>query len=265
MKKRPQPVFLGIVLGIILLASSCTKKPQDLPAPAAKIPVGPSISGHTQPAGAILSVFLVDTTTHQTIVHAVPSSQGAYQFDAVPPGTYDLFFNKQRGYVRPRQRRVPVTAGNTTVVPPVVVVQCTGSVTANGVARPVTLVDLSLGFDGITLLPPALFSLILSDNRSTGGADTYRLHLNLPYAVRVGTYPLDGTSMYAIFTDANAGVFDSRRSLPAAPAGGTLTVTGVENTQPYPRSVSGMFRFTGTDPARGTQHTVSGTFDNAYF
>ena len=89
--------------------------------------------------------------------------------------------------------------------------------------------------------------------------------IGLPHAVRVGTYSLNGAPAYATFHEFNAAVFDSR--LPAAPvsSGGAVTVTAVENTAPFPRFVSGTFRFTGTDPARGTQKTVSGTFENASF
>jgi hypothetical protein len=183
----------------------------------------------------------------------------------VPAGTYTMYFNQRPGYVRPRQRRVTVTAGKTTVVPAVTVVQSTGSVTANGVALPPPLINLSIGFDGKTLLPPGLFSLVLSDDIPGGARGTYRLYLSMPYAARVGTYSLNGASAYAIFDDFNTGVFDSRLNPSTVPSGGTLTITAVENAAPYPRSVSGAFSFTGTAPARGTQKTVSGTFDNAYF
>jgi hypothetical protein len=263
MKKRLPLVVGAIALGSALLGTSCTTKTGELPTP--EIPVGPSITGAVQPAGAVLGVSLADTATHQRLFSTAPNSQGAYQFAAVSPGTYELYFDKRTGYVRPRQRRVRVTAGQTTAVPVVVVVPCTGSVTANGAALPAPLVDLSLGFDGKTLLPPALFSLVLGDGSLGGAGGTYRLYLSLPYAVRVGSYSLDGAAAYAIFHEFPTGVFDSRLPLPPAPSGGTLTITAVENTAPYPRSVSGSFRFTGTDPARGTQKTVSGTFDNAYF
>ena len=260
MKKRLSPVVLGIVLGSVLLSSSCNPKAPDVPAPApaAKTLVGPSITGRVQPAGAIMGVVLGDTTTHQTLVGTAPDGQGAYQFAAVHAGTYDLSFNVRPGYVRPRHRRVTVTAGNTTVVPPVTVVQSTGSVTANGAAAPAPLVSLAIGL-------PGLFTLVLSDEMPGGPRGTYRLHLHLPYTVRVGTYALDGAPAYAVYDEFNAGVFDSRRTPATVPPGGTFTVTAVDNTPPHPRSVSGTFHFTGTAPALGTQKIVSGTFQNAYF
>lgn len=261
MKKR-QPSIVrgiapGIILGIVLLGGSCTEKAPEAPTPAT--PAGPSITGQIQPAGAVLGVSLLDTTTHQTVFGTDPNSQGAYRFGAVPAGTYELSFYQRRGYVRPRQQRVTVTAGKTTAVPAVAVVQSTGSVTANGVALPPPFLDLLLNAS------PGLFALVLGDDLSGGAGGTYRLHLHLPVAVRVGTYALNGVPAYATFHEFNAAVFDSRPPAAPVPSGGTVTVTAVENTAPFPRFVSGTFRFTGTDPARGTQKTVSGTFDNASF
>ena len=257
MKKRQPSIVLSIALGIVLLGGSCTKKAQEAPTPAT--PAGPSITGQIQPAGAVLGVSLLDITTHQTVFGTNPNSQGAYRFDAVPAGTYELSFDQRRGYVTPRQRRVTVTAGNTTVVPAVAVVQSTGSVTADGVALPPPFLDLLLN------VSPGLFSLVLGDDLSGGAGGTYRLHLHLPYAVRIGTYSLNGAPAYAMFHEFNTAVFDSRLPAALVPSGGTVTVTAVENTAPFPRFVSGTFRFTGTDPARGTQKTVSGTFENASF
>jgi len=256
MKKRQPSIVRGIALGIVLLGSSCTKKAQEAPTPATP---GPSITGQIQPAGAVLGVSLADTTAHRTVFKTDPNSQGAYRFDAVPAGTYELSFNQRRGYVPPRDRRVTVTAGKTMAVPAVVVVQSTGSVTANGVALPPPFLDLLLN------VAPGLFSLVLGDDLSGGAGGTYRLHLNLPYAVRVGTYSLNGAPAYAMFHEFNTAVFDSRLPAAPVPSGGTVTVTAVTNTAPFPRFVSGTFRFTGTDPARGTQKTVSGTFENASF
>ncbi|MBF9238395.1 carboxypeptidase regulatory-like domain-containing protein [Hymenobacter sp. BT683] len=258
MKKRLPPVVRGIALGIALLGGSCTKNTQEAPTPAAPTPVGPSITGRIQPVGALSDVALVDTATHQTVVGAAPDGQGAYQFTAVRAGTYDLYFNAWPGYVRPRQQRVTVTAGKTTVVPPVTVVQSTGSVTADGAVLPAPLVSRIIGH-------PTLFTLVLSDDVPGGARGTYRLELSLPYAVRVGTYALDGAAAYAVFYAGNAGGFDSRLPASPVPSGGTLTVTAVDNPAPHPRSVSGTFRFTGTAPAQGTQKTVSGTFQNASF
>lgn len=265
-KKRLCSVALGIALGTALLGSSCAKKAQDIPTPAVEKPVGPSITGRVQPAGAPLSVSLVDITTRQTIASTGLDAQGAYQFEAVPAGTFELLFISEPGYLRPRQRRVTVTAGQTTVVPVVTVVQSTASLITDGVALTPTFVDLSRVFGQTTTSQSGLFSIFISDDQPGRVSGTYRLYLSMPYAARVGsTYSLDGTSAYAIFNEFTGVVFDSRLNPPVVSSGGTLTITAIENTHPYPHFVSGTFRFTGTDPALNTQKTFSGTFENASF
>ncbi|MFC6223632.1 DUF6252 family protein [Hymenobacter artigasi] len=260
--------LLALALGAGLLGSACTKKPQDAPAPTAEIPVGPSITGLVQPADAVLGVSLVDDNTYQPLGTAVPDGKGAYRFDSVPAGTYSLYFTTRHGYVPPRQQAVTVVAGKTTGVPLATAVQSTAAFTADGSVYRPSLIDLSIGFDGKTLPAPSCFSVLLSDDNyyaPTPAAHTYRLYLTMPYAVQVGTYPLNAASTYAIFEDTKSGVFDSRLKLAGLPSGGTLTITAVENTTPFPRAVSGTFSFTGTSPTLGTQKTFSGTFANAYF
>ena len=268
MTNRLHLLALGLALGAGLLGSACTKKPQDAPAPTAEALAGPSITGLVQPADAVLGVSVVDDNSHQTIASAAPDSKGAYHFDTVPAGTYTLYFDKKYGYVRPRQQDVTVMAGKTTVVPLITVVQSTASFTANGAAYNPRLVDLSIGFDGLTLPLPSCFSIRLSDDNvygSTPASYTYRLYLTMPYAVQVGTYPLNSAATYAIFRDTQLGVFDSRLKLAGFPSGGTLTITAVENIAPFPRSISGTFSFTGTSSTLGTQKIFNGTFTNAYF
>ena len=258
-------------LAAALLGSACTKKNQCDPAPttaeAACGATSGTISGLVQPAGAVLGVSLRSTTTQQAIAGAgVDSQTGAYQFTAVPAGTYTLYFNQQRGYVRPRQQTVTVAACKTTVVPPVVAARSTAAFTVDGVALTPPYIDLSLGFDGKSFPPSQCFSLMLGDGLGFGptSTGTYVLFLTMPYAVHVGTYALNDALTYAIFTDITGGTFDSRANLATAPAG-TLTITAVENTAPFPRSVSGTFSCTATNAATGAQKVISGTFANAYF
>ena len=163
-----------------------------------------------------------------------------------------------------RQQRVTVTTGKTTVVPTIAVVKSTAAFTVNGVAFTPSYIDLSLGFDGLSFPSPKCFSITLSDGPGFYPPSiTTILFLTMPYDVQVGAYPLNNALTYAIFTDVNSGTFDSRRNL--SPSGGTLTITAVENTPPFPRSVSGTFSFIGTDATRGTHRTISGNFANAYF
>ncbi|WP_125932677.1 carboxypeptidase regulatory-like domain-containing protein [Hymenobacter glacialis] len=251
MNKRLSTNSLSITIGAVLLCSSCSKKAQDAPAPTVETPVGPSITGLVQPADALMSVSLTDDKSHQDIASATLDSKGAYSFNTVPAGTYSLYYVQKRGYVRPRQQSVTVTAGKTTVVPTVTAVRSTASFTANGIAFSPTLVDLMIG--------PDKFSIVLTDET------TYGLSLTMPYSVRVGTYPLNTASTYAVFNELGLGAFDSRLTPSTAPAGGTLTITAVENTAPFPSSVSGTFSFTGTNATSGAQKIISGTFANAYF
>ncbi len=251
MNNRLTIILLTIAIGAVLLGSSCSKKAQVAPAPTVETPVGPSITGLVQPADALINVSLTDDKSHQQIAGAALDSKGAYSFNTVPAGTYTLYYSPKRGYVPPRQQSVTVTAGKTTVVPTVTAVRSTASFTANGVAFSPLIVDLMIG--------PDKFSIVLSDET------TYGLSLTMPYSVEVGTYPLNTTSTYAVFNEMGLGVFDSRLNSSTVTAGGTLTITAVENTASFPRSVSGTFSFTGTDAASGAQKTISGTFANAYF
>ena len=267
MTHRLTPIVLSIALAASLLGSACSKKTSEAaaPRPAAEAPAVPSITGLIEPVGGVTGVILSDNTTHQPVAGATPDGLGAYQFRVVPAGTYTLNFNQQRGYVRPRQRSVTVMAGQTTVVPLVTAVQSTGSWAADGVMLPPPFIDLSIAYDGTNFIPPGMFALELSDAPPALTPAANRLYLCMLYDVRVGTYALDGATAYAIFIKTPAGVFDSRLNPVPGLAGGTLTITAVENTVPFPRSVSGTFRFTGINPARGTQTSLSGTFENAYF
>ncbi|MBJ6108934.1 carboxypeptidase regulatory-like domain-containing protein [Hymenobacter sp. BT523] len=261
----PHRQFLIALSVVLLLGSSCSKRAQDTPAPAAEVWTGPSITGLIQPADALSGVSLADNITQQTIVSTSPDSKGIYRFDAVPAGTYMLYFNSKYGYVRPRQLSVSVTAGKTSVVPTVAVIKSTASFIADGKVFNPSLVWLSIGFDGKIPPSPGIFSAVLSDEEFGLKQATYQLYLSMPYAVAKGTYALNGASAYAIFSETNKGIFDSRLNPSTVSSPGTLTITAVENKAPFPRSVSGTFSFTGTDPALGTQKTFSGSFDNAYF
>ena len=249
---------LGLALGAGLLGSACTKKAQDTPAPAAEVPVPPSITGLIQPADAGLGVSLVDNTTHQTIVGVAPDSKGAYRFDTMPAGTYILHFNTKRGYVPPRELSVTVTAGKTTVVPTVTVVQSTVAFTVNGVAAAPPLIDLNL-FSSTVLKN---FDLIFSNGTLGATPDSYQLSISMPFALAVGTYSLDGTTAFATFTGADLVKYDSRVSSPTAPAGGMLTITSVFNVPPYPRYASGTVSFTGRAAAASGSKVISGTFSD---
>ena len=261
--------LLLTALGAALAVSSCTKKNQEMPAPAAPTTQsGPgAITGVAQPADALFDVSLTDDVTRQTVAGATVNSQtGAYRLDAITAGTYTLYFDSKNGYVRPRQQRVTVAAAKTTVIPTISVVRSTAAFTVDGTAFVPPFINLSLGFDGKSLPSGGCFSIALGDGPSfLPPSSTYVLFLTMPYAVKVGTYPLNDALTYAIFTDVQAGTFDSRLNPASIPSGGTLTVTAVENTVPFPRSVSGTFSFTGTDAATGAQKTISGTFANATF
>ena len=261
--------LLLTALGAALAVSSCNKKNQEMPAPAAPTTQsGPgAITGLAQPADALFSVSLSDNITQQSIAGAAVDSQtGAYRLDGIPAGTYTLYFDSKYGYVRPRQQRVTVAAAKTTVVPTISVVRSTAAFTVDGAAFVPPFINLSLGFDGKRFPSQSCFSIALGDGPSFfPPSSTYVLFLTMPYAVKVGTYPLNDALTYAIFTDVKAGTFDSRLNPASIPAGGTLTITAVENTAPFPRSVSGTFSFTGTDAPTGTQRIINGTFANAYF
>ncbi|MCI1186231.1 carboxypeptidase-like regulatory domain-containing protein [Hymenobacter sp. DH14] len=260
----------GLALAAALLSTACSEKPQDAPTPARPAVQASAglITGAVQPADAVIGVNLTDNATGQTITGAAVDSQtGTYRFEAVPAGTYMLYFDKKPGYVRPRQQSVTVAAGKTTVVPTVAVVQSTAAFAVDGAAFRPPYIDLSLGFDGKAFPPRQCFSIAMGDGLGfspTSAAGSYILFLTMPYAVQVGTYPLNADFTYAVFTDLKAGTFDSRLN-PAPTPGGTLTITAVENTPPFPRSVSGTFSFTATNATTGTAKTFSGTFANAYF
>jgi hypothetical protein len=258
MKNRLHLLALGLALGAGLLGSACSKKTQDTPAPTAEVPAAPSITGLIQPADAVLGVSLIDNTTHQTIVGVSPDAKGAYRFDAVPVGTYALHFNAKRGYVPPRELSVTVTAGKTTVVPPVTVVQSTVAFTVDGVAAAPPLIDLQL----FSSNAPKNFDLIFSNGTLGTTPGSYALRISMPYDLAAGTYSLNGTTAFATFTGADLVNYDSRVSTPTAPAGGTLTITSVFNVPPYPRYASGTFSFTGGAAAASGSKTITGSFSD---
>ena len=269
MLHRLPPFVQALALATALLGSACTKNSPDVQPPI--VPINPHtpgvINGQVLPAGAVFAVSLNANATGQPVATAAVDSQtGAYQLAAVPPGNYTLYFTQTTNYVRPRQLAVAVEAGKTTVVPLVTATRSTAAFTVDGAPFTPPYITLSLGFDGKTLPSPKCFSLVLGDGLgfSAGSTGTYVLFLTMPYAVHVGTYPLNDALTYAIFTDIAAGTFDSRANPATAPAG-TLTITAVENTAPFPRSVSGTFSCTATNAATGAQKVISGTFANAYF
>ncbi|MDB5267648.1 MAG: carboxypeptidase regulatory-like protein [Hymenobacter sp.] len=255
MKNRLHLLALGLALGAGLLGSACSKKTQDTPTPA-EVPAPPSITGLIQPADAVLGVAVIDDNTHQTIVGVAPDSKGAYRFETMPAGTYSLHFNAKRGYVPPREQSVTVTAGKTTVVPTVTVVQSTVAFTIDGVAAAPASIDLML------LFSPKNFDLIFSNGTLGATPDSYVLRLSMPSALAVGTYSLNGTPAFATFTGADLVTYDSRVGTPTAPAGGTLTITSVFNVPPYPRYASGTFSFTGRAAAAAGSKTITGTFSD---
>ncbi|GAB3868169.1 hypothetical protein GCM10028824_12320 [Hymenobacter segetis] len=245
-----------MALGAGLLGSACSKKAQDTPAPATEVPAAPSITGLIQPADAVLGVSLKDDNTHQTIVGVVPDSKGAYRFETMPAGTYILYFNVKRGYVPPRELSVTVTAGKTTVVPTVTVVQSTVAFTVDGVAAAPAAIDLML------FSTTKNFDLVLSNGTLGTTPDSYVLRISMPYNMAVGTYSLNGIMAYATFTGADLVTYDSRVGTPTAPAGGTLTITSVFNVPPYPRYASGTFSFTGRATAASGSKTITGSFSD---
>ncbi|UOQ96436.1 carboxypeptidase-like regulatory domain-containing protein [Hymenobacter sp. 5317J-9] len=266
MHNHLQALFLIGALGATLLCGACSDAGKNLPqpsAPAATPAAVPSITGRIQPADALLSVQLVDNKTHQTITSAkVDGTTGNYQFDALPVDTYELSFtNKNFNYVPPRQQSVTVTAGKTTVVPTISVVRAAAFFTANNVAYSPPFIDIFLNYDGIRVANPQCVSIALSDAiiQMPPSPATYVLHLNMPWAITVGTYPLNGALTYAIFKGSGSGIFDSRLS------GGTLTITQVNNKPPFPRSISGTFSFTGISASSGTSKSLDGTFSNVYY
>ncbi|MBH8567296.1 carboxypeptidase regulatory-like domain-containing protein [Microvirga sp. STS02] len=260
MKTGLHLLALGLALGAGLLGSACSKKAQDTPSPAAEVPIGPSITGLVQPADALLGVSVIDNTTHQTIVSVAPDSNGTYQFDAVPAGSYILHFNVKRGYVPPRELSVTVTAGKTTVVPTVTVVQSRASFTVDGVAAAPPLIDLML-----LSTSAGNFELVFSNGTLGATPDSYRLRLSMPYNLTVGSYPLNSTAAFATFSGADLVSYDSRVSTPAAPASGTLTITSVFDVPPYPRYASGTFTFTGGAAAASGSKTISGAFSDVSY
>ncbi|MDO7851328.1 hypothetical protein [Hymenobacter convexus] len=253
-----------IALSAVLVGSSCSKKSEDAPAPLpTPVVAGPAITGLVQPADAVRGVTLTDNITHQTIsTAAVDGQTGAYYFDALPTGTYELFYIKNTNYIPPRQQTVTVVAGKTTVVPPLTAARSTATLVSNGAQLPLGFIDLSIAFDGLNPLRPSCFAIMLSDKQA---AAAYCLYMVMPYAVTVGTYSLNATQTYAVFTENKSGVYDSRLNPPTVPLGGTLIITAVENIAPFPRSVSGTYSFTATSPTTGASKIISGAFTNAYF
>ena len=264
MSKRLPTIAAALALSVAVTAAACSSKTQEVPAPTPANPAAPgAITGTVQPANAILDAQLVSNSTQQNVAGTLVNSQtGAYRFDAVAPGSYILFFNSKPGYVRPRQQPVVVAASKTTVVPSVLVVQSTAEITVNENTFSPPYISLSLGFDGKTLPSLGYFSIVMGDGPDFSAASgSYIFFLTLPYTIQPGSYPLNTASAYAIFTETKADTFDSRFS----PSAGSLTITAVENTAPFPRSVSGNFSFVGNDATLGTQKIISGTFTNAYF
>jgi hypothetical protein len=246
-----------IALAAALVGSACSKKTEDTPAPLPP-PVTPAsasaITGSIQPADAVRAVTLTDKNTHQTITYAAVDAQGTYRFDAVPAGAYELFYQKNTNYIPPRQQTAAVVAGQTTVIPPLTAVRSTASFTADGVALAPGFIDVNIGLQ--------TFSLVLSEKQTN---PAFALYLTMPYSVAPGTYPLNAAQTYAVFADASSELFDSRLNPATVPSNGTLTITAVENTAPFPRSISGTYRFTATSRTTGASKTISGAFTNAYF
>lgn len=245
-----------IALAAAVAGSSCTNKSADTPAPTpAPVVVGPAITGLIQPADAVRGVTLTDLSTRQTVASSsIDGQTGAYRFEVLPTGTYELIFQKNTNYIPPRQQTVAVTAGKTTVVPLLTATRSTASFTAAGVPLSPGYVDVTFGSQ--------TFSLILSERQVN---PAFSLLLTMPYTVAVGTYPLNAAQTYAIFADTNSEVFDSRLNPSTVTSAGTLTITAVENTAPFPRSVSGTYSFTATSRTTGASKPISGTFTNAYF
>ncbi|MBF9140778.1 DUF6252 family protein [Hymenobacter properus] len=238
-----------------LAGGSCTKKSADTPVPApTPVVTGPAIIGSIQPADAVRAVTLSDKNTHQAITYAAVDAQGAYRFDAVPAGAYELLYQRNNNYIPPRQQTATVVAGQTTVIPLLTAARSTASFTADGVPFAPGYVDVNIGSQ--------TFSLVLSEKQIS---PTFSLYLTMPYSVTVGTYPLNAAQTYAVFANANNETFDSRLNPATVPSGGTLTITAVENTAPFPRSISGTYSFTATSRATGVSKSFSGTFSNAYF
>ena len=108
MTNRLPAIAVGLALSVVLAATACSSKTQEMPAPATANPTAHgAVTGTVQPAAAVLAARLVSNSTQQDVAGVLVDSQtGAYHFDAVAPGSYTLFFDSKPGYVRPRLHAV---------------------------------------------------------------------------------------------------------------------------------------------------------------
>ncbi|UOQ99920.1 DNA/RNA non-specific endonuclease [Hymenobacter sp. 5317J-9] len=105
----------------LLWAPGCANQDGD---PTPQPPVQPTpttgtVTGNFSPAGALASVTATPAAGGAAINATLLT--GAYSFAALPPGTYTLTYGPAAGYAAPAPQTVTVTAGATTLAPPLTV------------------------------------------------------------------------------------------------------------------------------------------------